>query len=132
MLTLSSYMKAILQACVPLIVLGAVWSQTGVLNAQEVSLAVLAVLGTLAVLVTKNRGAGWKRAAKFIVSASAALVTAVVTALFTGGWGIVEWRTLLVGFATSVLLYLATSGGSPPPAGNEPGAASGASSHHRV
>jgi len=83
-------------------------------TSPEFTLGLLALLGTVAVLLTQNASDGWKRFAKFLVSASAAIVTAAVSAFFTHDFSSAPWTTLLAGLLTSVLVYLATSGESPP------------------
>ena len=105
MLTLNKYTKAIVMALVPLITALGLYQQTGKIDAPEISLLILGLLGALVVAVTRNLPSGWRRFSKFLVSACSALVPALVTAFVTGDWSAAEWTTLLTGLLTACLVW---------------------------
>lgn len=103
---MNKYTKAIVMAAVPIIAALGLWGQAGDVDLPEFSLLVLGLLSAVAVALTRNAPEGVRRFAKFLVAAAASLVTAVLTALFTGDWSSAEWTTLLVGLLTALLVWL--------------------------
>lgn len=107
------YLKAIIAAAVPLVAALGEYAQSGALNAPEVSLAVLALANAILVAAFRNRSAGVLSAGKFLISAANALVVAALTAWYTGDWANVEWSVLVIGWATSALVYFAGNNVNP-------------------
>ena len=103
---MNSYTKAIIGAAVPLITALSSYVTTKELNAPEFALLALGLLNAVVVYAVRNQGVGVKRMAKFIDSALAPLVTALVSAWVTRDSASAEWVTLLTGLLTSVLVYL--------------------------
>ncbi len=58
---MNRYTWAIVMAAIPLITALSVWRQTGEVNAPEISLLVLALIGALAVAATRDLSTGWRR-----------------------------------------------------------------------
>jgi hypothetical protein len=109
MVVVSEAIKALIMLAVPLLVAVLGYINTGTLDAYEFANGAVALIGAVLVYLVRNADEGWQRFAKFIAAASTTLVVAVVTSFLTGEWNAVEWKVLLTGFVTTVLVYFATN-----------------------
>ena len=99
-------MKPIVAAAIPLITAFAEYFETRELNSKEWAVGLTGIVAAIIVYFVPNQNAGVLAATKAICAAAVPLVSALIQWGLGGG---APAETVLVGFATAVIMYFVQS-----------------------